>query len=240
MVNAKRTYYAVLVVWILAIIINLPTFWQFREVEIPDKGSEKKLVDLGEMSHGNIYGLVYLWFRLVVAVFVPAITLVFCNVALIRALRNSEKMRTNAFASGHLANSRRITITLITIFVAFICLVFPSDLMDACTHLLLNPVQKVETFIAVRGLTNIAQMLNFSCNFLLYFLINLQFRKALAKLCGCNRTGSNGSRSNNSRFTYRIVNDNVRLVFSSSLKNIDRISLPPPATASRFCNEKQL
>ena len=68
--------------------------------------------------------------------------------------------------------------------MAFLVLVFPSELMDFCSQhgLVHMDIHETEIFLFLRGVANICQVINFSFNFVLYCAVNVQFRQTLCKL----------------------------------------------------------
>jgi hypothetical protein len=95
---------------------------------------------------------------------------------------------------------------LIIIALSFIVFVFPSELIEFFHHVIKEDVGATETVLFIRAITNTLQVFNFTLNFVLYFVINIHFRKSVRELCDCsgaitalrNLRGSQGSQCSQS------------------------------------------
>ena len=108
------------------------------------------------------------------------------NGSLILALRRSRKMRRKCrvqnFASQ---SSNRITLLLVIIVLLFFFLVYPAEIMDFCQEVLRSDPDRTYTFMVIRCVANFLQVVNFSCNFVLYCALNVHFRKTMKELLTC-------------------------------------------------------
>ena len=122
--------------------------------------------------------------RRFLGILIPMLILSICNCSLIKALRRSNRMRRH-FRVQPAANnsSKRITLTLIVIMIAFLILVFPSEIMD----LFADQIRKnqTEVFLTVRAFANVFQIINFAFNFILYCVVNVHFRGMLLQMLPC-------------------------------------------------------
>ena len=174
----------------LSIVINLPSFWQFKidTLDVKGNGEVYFLIDIGYFAPNDTPGKIFQWVRAVYGIFIPAVVLGFCNLSLILALRQSQKMRrTYRVQDSAFKNSSRITLLLVVLVVMFIILVFPSELMDFFAENIKQDVVKTETFLVVRSFANVLQVLNFSVNFVVYCIMNVHFRAGtqdLFRRCG--------------------------------------------------------
>ncbi|ELU11791.1 hypothetical protein CAPTEDRAFT_190026 [Capitella teleta] len=188
----------------LCILLNIPSFLQYQVTDY----KTFYLVDLGPMAYVYTRGKVVCWIRACFGIFIPACILIFCNFSLIRALKHSQRLRLNSYVKETPAQRSRkwITITLIIIALSFIVLVFPSELIEFFHHAIQNDVGRTETVMLIRAVTNTLQVFNFTLNFILYFVINIHFRKSVRELCDCsgamtairNLRGSQGSQCSQS------------------------------------------
>ncbi|CAD5117707.1 DgyrCDS6456 [Dimorphilus gyrociliatus] len=208
--SASKIAYGV--VLLSSIIFCLPLFWEYKTHVIPSTKDNCKdyILDVGYMNYSKTPGQIYLWIKVVVATFIPAILLAFSNLALIRALRRSYRMRRLCHVRSDTTTvSSRVTLTLIVIVVAFIVLVFPTELMDFFVHILVNN-ETTEQFLIARSVANLLQVFNFSSNFLLYCALNPMFRSVICDLVRCRKL---------SRTRQAMPNEDVRNV-SSRFTNV--------------------
>lgn len=183
--SASKIAYGV--VLLSSIIFCLPLFWEFKAHFLSTNSQNCKLyvLDVGYMNYTTTSGQIYLWIKVVVATFIPALLLAFSNLALIRALRRSYRMRRLCHVRSDTTTvSSRVTLTLIVIVVAFIVLVFPTEVMDFFVHVLAN-TENTENFLIARSVANLLQVFNFSSNFLLYCALNPMFRGVIYDLVRC-------------------------------------------------------
>lgn len=110
--------------------------------------------------------------------FVPLSILLYCNLQLIRALRQSRQLRLRHSRddTSCLSAHRRINITLVTIIIFFFILVAPSEITKFI--MLLNKDEGF-SYVVVSLVTNTLQCINFSVNFVLYYVIIAPFRHSL-------------------------------------------------------------
>ena len=74
---------------------------------------------------------------------------------------------------------------LIIIATMFIILVFPSELMDFITFSCDSYCNWIEKLLLFRSLANLLQVVNFSCNFLVYVIWNMHFRTVAKEIVMC-------------------------------------------------------
>ena len=170
---------------IFSVLLNLPSFGQFKITEFDGL----YLIDLGPFSQSFGKGIVFLWVRTIFGVFIPAVLLCFCNISLVIALHRSAKMRRECYVQKSTnRHSNRITRMLIILVVLFVCLVFPSELMDFFQEVIKTDSSKTSLFIVARSIANVLQVMNFACNFLLYFVLSVHFRNTAKELFTCQRS----------------------------------------------------
>jgi len=141
----------------------------------------------------------------VISIFIPILVLIFCNLCLIRALRDSHRMQKNCRANRppHASvnsGGHRITATLIALIVFFITMVTPSELLTF--YLDQRSLRNGRGGLSSGGddsgyfymktavvVTNSLLLLNFATNVILYCTINANFRRVLfGPLCSTNQT----------------------------------------------------
>ena len=179
----RFTYVAIV---IICIIINLPIFWQYKITDIEIEGHVYHLVDIGDLPIHSEKGYTFLWFRAIIGIFSPAALLMYCNWSLILALRRSRRMRRECRVQSSASRaSNRITLLLVVIVLLFIFLVFPAEIMDFCQAVMQSDLDRIRIFMVIRCVANFLQVVNFSCNFVLYCALNVHFRKTMKELLTC-------------------------------------------------------
>ena len=125
----------------------------------------------------------YLW--AIVGFFLPVATLVYCNVHLVRALRESHRMRRMYRVNNARATScgSRVTPTLVAVVCMYLVLMTPAELLQFYYYAV-RPAH-VEIFTAAIVATNVLQTMNFAFNFVLYCIVNVHFREASKELVFC-------------------------------------------------------
>lgn len=130
----------------------------------------------------------YLWS--VLGYVIPVAVLTYCNVHLIGALRESRRVRRQYRVHvGRVSNAPgpgvKITPTLVAIVCMLIILVSPAELVNFYYYAVEGT--SVENFNVVMVATNVLVTMNFGLNFVLYCIVNVQFRKAARRVCHCHR-----------------------------------------------------
>ena len=119
------------------------------------------------------------WVWPVFADFIPICILIFCNVMLVHQLRTATVQRRHTCPGQNVhENSKRITVTLVSIILMQLLLVTPSELLKY-----VNPYAAWgKTGHIIAQVTNVMQTLNFASNFLMYLVVNVSFRKTVMSM----------------------------------------------------------
>ena len=180
---AKAAY---CIVFVSCILFNLPSFYMYQTLEIDLGSGNMYLIDIGLIDQASTGGQCFIWIKAILGILVPMTILGFCNCSLIRALRRSLRMRQQYRVQQTVfSTSNRITLTLIVIMMAFLILVFPSEIMDLSHDHIGKGTTQTEVFLTVRSFANVFQIINFAFNFILYCVINVHFRGVLLQLLPC-------------------------------------------------------
>lgn len=198
---------AYIVAAVLSVCFNLPSFWEYRIEEIDLVIEVQYLIDLGYFSTQYLRGRVFFWLRAIFGIFIPAVIMTFCYLSLAIALKRSWRMRRECYVSRDTnRHSNRITRMLITLVILFILLVFPCEVMDFCHDVVQTNNTRTQIFMLMRSVANVLQVINFSCNFILYCAMSVHFRRTaahmlytLTRICGKKRNNNRNSTS----FKYR-------------------------------------
>ncbi len=94
MVDIRSTKVTIIAVFVLSVLFNLPGFWRYR-ILVSDCWTDCKCyaIDIGGLYQNSTFVYAYWLTWTIIGVIVPVIVLAFCNVCLIRALQESNKMR---------------------------------------------------------------------------------------------------------------------------------------------------
>lgn len=143
------------------------------------------ILDLGTfVLNGRIYmAFSYVWSLL--GFVLPVITLIYCNVHLVRALRESCRMRRLYVVNARVSTScgSRVTPTLVAVVCMHLVLISPSELLQFYYYTVGR--ESVELFNTAVVATNVLQTANFALNFVLYSVVNVHFRETWKKLICC-------------------------------------------------------
>ncbi|ELT89937.1 hypothetical protein CAPTEDRAFT_186466 [Capitella teleta] len=212
-VDMKFAAGSMVAVFIGAILLNLPRFWHYKltcKYLTPDQQliyphSEPKWYELhpGVLNRASAGWRAYIIVYFIFAVLIPLLTLAFCNVYLVRALRQSAKMRSQMMRRDQESSdaTRVVTLTLTVIVVANILLVAPCEIFTFFDQIVNEDIVNVKThaiYNFVVSILNVLQVISFSFNFVLYILINTRFRRAIKDIFTCKK----GSTDRASRMSY--------------------------------------
>ena len=183
-VNATRV--AVAATFLFWIALELPSYWTFAVVEIscaPDNVTYI-LLDQGAFVADDRLKTAFTYVWATLGFFLPFLTLTYCNVHLIRALRESRRMRRFYRVSPKTATyGSRITPTMVAIVCMFLVLVTPSEVLHFYYYAVGEDA--VELFNVAIIATNVLQTANFAFNFVLYCIVNVHFRETWKSLLCC-------------------------------------------------------
>lgn len=195
-VSMKTTISSLIIVCLLALIVSLPKLWRYRMEQGDCDQGHVVLHHVNHLLDSKMFENAYRLIWAIVGNFIPLAVLLYCNVRLIVALRQSKQLRIyhsrdyDTYSAAH----RRITITLVTIIIFFLMLVAPSEISKFVLQMQAGP-GKNYTFQKVSLITNMLQSINFSVNFILYYVIIAPFRRALHEFCCFKKRDSNTSKN---------------------------------------------
>ncbi len=191
----SRMRKAVLVTFILAILYNIPRFFEKELItytyEYPGKTWYQFWVSPSEFGKHANYILVYencLYFIFRFAL--PIGVLIFFNVRLAQSIKASYKTRAE-MTNQKQVDTTRATLTLVVIVTVFIICATPNYILQLLflletyypnsTNIDIGKVR----YMVVIGNTFMA--INSSCNFIIYCLLGKRFRRILLQMIGCGR-----------------------------------------------------
>ena len=174
--------------WFLFI---LPFLWTWS-IEVVDCNNNTGLYHVyglmpGPFQENANFKVIFVHSWSIIGFIIPVIILGYCNVQLIMSVQTSLSRTSSASTSQNarqrqrIAAQRKMNITLITIVASFFLLIFPSELFHY--HLEFSRESQSQEFTANAVITcNLLQAGNMSINFLLYCVVNSNFRQTLKTL----------------------------------------------------------
>ena len=225
-------------VFIVSVIVTLPSFFMFKTVKI-DLGTEAVcIMDIGVIDQSSSIGKAFIWGKALFGIFIPMAILSFCNLLLIRVLRKSYRMRQQfRVPNASSNNSNRITLTLIVIMMAFLILVFPSEMMDLVHDHFAKEADQIEILLTVRSFANVFQIINFAFNFILYCVINVHFRGMLLQMLPCCHKLFPGVLAKFQKSMNRAANYSAQLTqITMDKRNSDKERNPNLQVSNVWCN----
>ena len=183
-ISFKKTIGAIIVVFAFSAGFNCPAIWRYSMEEVNCSGPETYVELKTEIFKDVKFVYIHKLLWAVVGNFVPLILLLYCNIRLVKALHASQQLRLlhSRDNAGCLSAHRRINITLITIIILFFLLVAPSEIAKFISYVPNSHSESAKnsfTYLLVSMITNTLQCINFSVNFVLYYIIIAPFRKTL-------------------------------------------------------------
>lgn len=186
LVGARSTRLAVLFTFIVWTLLDMPRLWTYEVVQqdCPTGHSRYYILDHGQFVQNERLKMAFTYLWAIIGYVLPVLTLGYCNVHLIKALRESIRLRRlyRVNAKGLLSGSR-ISPTLVAIIFMYIILISPSEILHFCYYAVNgSDVEILNTAIVV---TNLLQTMNFAFNFVLYCIVNVHFRQTSKELLLC-------------------------------------------------------
>ncbi len=217
--------------WTLAL---LPFLWSWKVKTVNcGPGNSIIVLDTGPFEENEIFKQFFTHSWSIIGFIIPVLILAYCNIKLIRSLHTSLK---RSLTGSHAQSARqrhrqiaqrRMNITLITIVASFFILVFPSELFQYYLEFSNTP-QNNEAMKMLVLTCNFLQAVNMSINFLLYCLVNSNFRKSLRALLPCFRKRKNAQEYSSINSTVRGNTEIIPLdwdqFFSDILPDIKKVS----------------
>lgn len=213
--------------FLLSVLFNLPRFWHLRiTCESLADGRKVYMIQKGALQEHSLLERTYYTSYIVLGVIIPFTVLAYCNFFLIRALRQSSRMR-KQFAQKPISESRGrhsdtnvVTLTLTIIVIMYAVLVSPAEVSNIFSYMVRSQTTAQPAYNLAVAVANTLQTLNFSLNFVLYCTINAHFRRVIARIVTCrgrwslgegNDAGSQSARADGRRVRYAVVDSVTRL-----------------------------
>ena len=180
-IGVTGTKASICLVFLLCAIFNIPRMFEaaIETLHCVD-GSKLYLKMSGYLTPNSGAHTVYIWIYFTFGISLPLAALAFCNFCLVRALRESAKFRKRyQVPVAQVDSNYRITSILVTIVIMYILLVPPAEILQFIRGRLSTDRHSAPALFLAIEVTNLLQMINFSCNFVMYFVLNIHFRRAM-------------------------------------------------------------
>ena len=188
--TTSRSRKAVVVIWILSVVYNLPRFFE-RTTRIytdPHTNTTYPKVEKTALRDDRIYFLVYktcLFF--IVRFLIPLSALAFFNTRLIQAIKESQKIRQKTKDSYR---KERYTLTLVVVVIVFALCETPDFILRVWVSLkeyMDSLPFDITVLRYINIVTNMFLTINSCVNFVIYCFLGQKFRRILRQMI-CNKT----------------------------------------------------
>lgn len=199
--------FAILIIIIIAIVINLPESWQFDVVLEHDGVTNATFYNAiwNEAIHKRVgYAYVWPWLKAIISNFLPILLIIALNLLIVCEFRRSGTARKQLTQSSRNVKARendesQLTVLLVTASVVFVIGTVPITALILYDHMptgddvdVLNEHLSLAVF---RMFANFMETFNFAANFFAYGITNAGFRLAFKQLlCPCCKTDSKATR----------------------------------------------
>ena len=185
------------IIFILSFLFNVHRYFVKTIHAFPcqEGGYAYFTYDDGELRRSPHAELTYRWIYFVIGIIFPLIALAYCNVFFIRALHTSQKLRrqysTYSSSSDSSDHSNILTLTLCAIVVLYMLLVVPAEIITFLNDYIKEHFDNHGSDIVFAwhslsaAICNNMQAFNFAVNFLLYYMINVHFRRVIMNALCC-------------------------------------------------------
>lgn len=168
--------------FLISILANMPRFWN-ESINAMDcvGGFQVYFRENSWFKEHATTRLIYLSLYFALVILLPFLTLTYCNVFLVKALKQSIQMREQYQPTSKKVkdSTHRITLTMVIIIIMYIILVIPGETIHFLINNILQNSTSVMYYNFLLSILNVFQVINFSFNFILYCVVNVHFRKTV-------------------------------------------------------------
>ena len=200
--TAVNTFLSILICFVFWILLLMPLTWSWETKTDTCQGKSFIVLDIGkfELDVHMRQALTHVWTA--VGFLLPVCILAYCNMTMIISLRttlqNTSSHTNPQSLQRHrrVATQRRVTITLVAIVASFFIFVFPSEVIQYYFELSSKRSFNQEITFNFTVACNLLQTINMSINFLLYCVVNSNFRATLSEMipkCNARSGHANGN-----------------------------------------------
>ena len=185
------------IIFSLSVLFNVPQYFTktIHSKKCQQGGNVYFSLKDGALQSNPNAELAYEWTYFVVGIIFPLIAVAYCNIFFIRALHTSQKLRRRhlnySSSSDSSDSSRVLTLTLCVIVVLYILLVIPAEIIGFFDDYITEHFQNHGNHVVLAwysltaAICNNLQAFNFAVNFLLYCMINVNFRRVVVNALCC-------------------------------------------------------
>ena len=185
--TTRNARWAVAVVWLMAVIFNIPRWFDYMRIPCTN-GTSECYSSYTLLGHNSVYIIVYkIILVTTVRIILPLIALIIFNVKLIMVIRASCERHSNTQQQNN-----NTTVMLVTIVMVFMICFTPAILKCATwislyvfrtdiTDQTMARLRLVDRYIAISDDTFL--VVNSTVNFLIYLAGGDRFRKILQNMC---------------------------------------------------------
>ena len=215
------------VVFVLSVLFNVPRYFvkTIHAEECQEGGYSYFTHPDGALHRHPRAELIYQWIYFVIGIVLPLITVAYCNIFFIQALKSSKKLQQQHSRHRQEPTSSSsslptvLTLTLSIIVVLYILLVIPAEIIlffkESVRKHFVNTGNDIviARYSLAEAICNNLQTFNFAVNFLLYCMINVHFRQVIKKALCCKATKPTHRRSLRWRERSTMLNNTTATTF---------------------------
>ncbi len=193
-ITLRRTMIAMLIVTVAWLLLDLPYIWSYSVTTIPCANNITGItvyysLDIGFLSSNHSFNRTFTCTGIIFGFLLPVAILCYCTFSLVKAVKSSQTLQ-----KQHSANRREstikpatshVTVTLITIVIFYIILILPSECLQIWYFFSSASMSELTSTVAV--ICNAFHTLHYAINFILYTVVNSQFRKTVMDLFLCRK-----------------------------------------------------
>lgn len=188
----RKVQVQIALIALFSILYNIPRFFEYRYayINVTDVNDNSTILseeNFGLTSH-PVYNIVYENIAYCLLAFLlPLALLIFFNTQLIRALKNSQRLRkTISEGSRQSPDENNVTFVMVVIIIIFILCQTPAA-VNVVLYYVTDSVSRTTCSLYMKYwvLSNLFVTFNSSSNFIVYCLFRRQFRQQLRLLVGC-------------------------------------------------------
>ena len=187
MCTVSRAKKAIIIVFILAFVYNLPRMLESQVVEEfdSDTNTTYPLLKYTELGSNPFFRQIYfIYLNMFVMFLIPFLILAVFNVLLVKAVQESRKAR--AQMNARTARENNLTIMLIVVILVFLLCQLPSIADNIFLAILEQEELYSVNYVKFTCISNLMVVINSATNFYLYCVFGRKFRKVFLKVfCHC-------------------------------------------------------
>ncbi len=192
-ITLRRTIIAMVIVTISWLLLDLPYIWSYRVSTIRCVHNNTGLInyyslDLGFLNSNHSFNRTFTCSGIILGFLIPVAALCYCTFSLVKGVKSSQTLQKQHSANRRESTNKKpatshVTLTLVTIVIVFIILILPSECLQVWYFFSSDSLSDVMSTVAV--ICNAFHTLHYAINFILYSVVNSQFRKTVMDIFLC-------------------------------------------------------